>query len=71
MYEVSHTDIRVLYATIVIFILDPSQISVLFNLLHRKHMIQLQVTLVIWIIFVINNAEDGSLRITRAVLLAG
>lgn len=62
MYEFSHTDIRVIYSAVVILLLDPLEISVLCNLLHRKHMIQLQVTLVVWIIFVINNAEDGRLE---------
>lgn len=64
MYEISHTDYRILYSSIIILILDPFQISVLSNLLHRKQMVQLQVTLVVWILFVINNAEDGTSKFT-------
>lgn len=61
MYEISHTDLRIIYSAVLILLLDPIKVSVLPNLLHRKHMLQLQVTLVVWIIFVINNAEDGTL----------
>lgn len=69
MYETSHTDLRVIYSAVLILLLDPLKLSVLPNLLHRKHMLQLQVTLVVWIVFVINNAEDGTIDLTRTPLL--
>lgn len=65
MYEISHTDLRIIYASALIVLLDPMKLSVLANLLHRKQMIQLQVTLVVWIIFVINNAEDGRIHLMQ------
>ena len=68
MYEISHTDIRLIYATVLILVIDPLKVSILGNLLHRKQMIQLRTTLVVWIIFVINNAEDGSYRLTIELL---
>lgn len=64
MYEISHTDLRVIYTSVLVLLLDPLKVSILANLMHRKQMIQLQVTLVVWIIFVINNAEDGSADLT-------
>lgn len=68
MYEISHTDFRIIYSTVLILALDPLKVSILGNLLHRKQMIQLQTTLVVWIIFVINNAEDGSIGVILELL---
>jgi hypothetical protein len=70
MYEISHTDLRIIYSAVLVLVLDPFTVSVLPNLLHRKHMIQLQVTLVVWIVFVINNAEDGTVDLNRAHVLS-
>lgn len=56
----SHTDVRIVFTVIAVLILDPINLSILFNFWHRKKMVQLQLTMIMWIIFVINNAEDGS-----------
>ena len=55
----THSGYRVVFCTIFVLLLDVFKCSILFNLCHRKKMIQLQVTLVLWIFFVINNATDG------------
>ena len=70
MYEISHTDLRIVYSAVLVLLLDPLVVSVIPNLSHRKQMIQLQVTLVVWIIFVINNAEDGTFVLNRTDVLA-
>lgn len=62
MYEVNHTDFRVIFSAIIILLFDPVHLSVLFNLLHKKHMVQLQGALILWIVAVINNAEDSKVR---------
>lgn len=59
MVETSNSSLRVVFAAGSLIILNPVRCSVLFNFFHKKEMIQLQVTLILWIVFILNNAEDG------------
>jgi len=57
--EQSYSSLRIVFSAVVLLVLNPFRLSVISNFFHKKEMLQLQITLIMWIMFIINNAEDG------------
>ena len=57
--EYSSKDIRVVVCVVLVFLFGPNKLSVLFNLLHRKTVTQLQFTVIFTIVFIVNCFDDS------------
>lgn len=59
MSEYSSKDVRVVVCVMLVCLFGPNKLSVLFNLMHRKTVTQLQFTIIFTIVFIINCFDDS------------